>query len=514
MAGEPSRTVAVVDMGSNSVRLLVCRRLTDSAFEVVDEERFDARIGEGQAGGDLTPEGMERGIAALRVMAGLAHSYRPERFVVAGTEALRRAPNAGVFLERARAEFGVEIRVLSGEEEARASFLGVANSTPLRSGYLLDIGGGSLEVMRVDDRSLTKAQSAPLGAIYARERYFSSDPPAPREVRSLRKSVRSTIDIPLGAGDLFGAGGAVRNLGRIVRLRRRYPLRRLHGLVITRKEVHRIAQELVRLPADGRRKMAGVGANRVDTLPAAAVVVDEVMDLLGAPTLTVAGQGLREGLAWDELRPGSPLVDDVRTASIEGVARSNGVREDVSFQTREAAGILFEAIAPREGLTGWDRELLCAAASLTGIGMHIDFYNRDRHGEYLIHSADLHGFNHREAVLLGALVRWADEGAPDLSPYRAIVAPDDGRRVTVLATILGLARAINRRRPSPLHGVRAKVKGDELVIRLDAAEDLAPETHDLQRQSRRVELNLKLQLAVRPEVTRRAPSGTGSHVLG
>lgn len=494
------RTVAVIDMGSNSVRLLVCRELTDSAFEVVDEERFDARMGEGQAGGNLTPEGMERGMAALRVMTELARAYEPERLVVAGTEALRRAPNAAVFIEQAQAAFGVDVRVLSGEEEARAAFTGVANSTLLRDGYLLDIGGGSLEVMRVDGRALTTVQSAPLGAIYARERYFGNDPPTAREVRALRKAVRATIDVPPGAGELFGAGGAVRNLARIVRLRRRYPLRRLHGLVLTHKEINRIAQELVRAPSDARRRMAGVGANRVDTLPAAAVVVDEVMGLLGAQTLTVAGQGLREGLAWDELRPGSALIEDVRAASLAGIARANGVSEDAAFPTMESARALFEAVGPRDGLTEWDREMLSAAARLAGIGMHIDYYNRDRHAEYLVHSADLRGFDHREVVLLGALVRWADQGAPDLSPFRAIVAADDGRRITVLATLLGLARAINRRRPSPVRGVRAKFKGDELVVRLEAATDLAPEVHDLQRHSRRVEVNLKARLTVRGEI--------------
>ncbi len=404
--------------------------------------------------------------------------------------------------------------MLSGEEEARAAFAGVANSTLLRDGYLLDIGGGSLEVMRVEERALTTVQSAPLGAIYARERYFGSDPPTAREVRALRKAVRATIDVPPGAGELFGAGGAVRNLGRMVRLRRRYPLRRLHGLALTHKEIHRIAQELVRAPSDARRRMAGVGANRVDTLPAAAVVVDEVMGLLGAQTLTVAGQGLREGLAWDELRPGAPLIDDVRAASLAGIARANGVREDAAFPTMEAACALFEAVAPREGLGEWDKEMLCAAARLAGIGMHIDYYNRDRHAEYLVHSADLRGFDHREVVLLGALARWADEGVPDLSPFRAIVAADDGRRVTVLATILGLARAINRRRPSPVRGVGAKLKGEELVVRLASADDLAPEVHDLQRQARRVELNLKARLAVRAEIARGEASGAVSGVLG
>ena len=118
------RTVAVIDVGSNSVRLLVARELTPSAFEVVDEERFDARLGEGQAGGDLTPAGMERGLRALRIMSQVANSFSPNSTVVVGTEALRRAPNVAEFVALAREQTGLSLRVLSTQEEAYAGFLG------------------------------------------------------------------------------------------------------------------------------------------------------------------------------------------------------------------------------------------------------------------------------------------------------------------------------------------------------------------------------------------------------
>ena len=240
----PNRTIAVVDVGSNSVRLLVARELSPVAFEVVDEERFDARLGEGQAGGDLTPEGMERGLRALRMSSAIARSFAPNVLEVVGTEALRRAPNAATFIESAREQSGVAVRVLSGQEEAFAGFLGVVNSTQLRDGHLLDIGGGSLELMRVEGRRLAEVQSAPLGAIYATERYLKGDPPATREIRALRKAVRQQIEVTQSTATLYGTGGAVRNLARIVRLKRRYPLRRLHGIVLARRDVRRLASQL------------------------------------------------------------------------------------------------------------------------------------------------------------------------------------------------------------------------------------------------------------------------------
>ncbi|WBL36451.1 Ppx/GppA phosphatase family protein [Tepidiforma flava] len=390
---------------------------------------------------------MERGLRALAIMHQLAEAHAPAEIIAVGTEALRRAPNADDFLERVRERIGLRVRVLSGYEEAHAGYLGVINSTTLTDGYLLDLGGGSLELMTVEGRALREVQSVPLGAIYSRETYLHADPPLPREIRALRKAVQRSFVPGNLPPVLFATGGAVRNLARIIRIRRRYPLGRLHGLEITRKELRRLARELAAVPTEARRRIPGVGSNRADLLHAAAIVIDEVMELLGAPSLVVSGQGLREGLAWQAIRGESPVLPDVRAASIAGLALANGVDIASAEPTVEAADRIFEVTRALHGLGDTDRALLRDGVRLAGIGTHIDYYNRDRHAEYLVHSGDLHGYSHREVVLLAALVRWADSGTPDLAPYRAITNGDDVRRAAILAAVLGLARAIRRRSP-------------------------------------------------------------------
>jgi exopolyphosphatase/guanosine-5'-triphosphate,3'-diphosphate pyrophosphatase len=258
----------------------------------------------------------------------------------------------------------------------------------------------------------------------------------------------------------------------------------------------RIATRLSRVPADERRKLPGVSSNRADILHAAAIVIDEVMGFVGAEQLTVAGQGLREGLFWQEMRDDSPLLPDVRAASVSGLARANGVDELAAEPVVVAAGELFEATREAHNLGPRELELLLHAARLAGIGMHIDYYNRDRHAEYLVHSGDLHGFSHREIVLLAALVRWSDSGTPDLSPYKSIVHVEDTRRAGELTVLLGLARAIRRRVPSPVLGMSATLKKGTLRLKLASNADLSAELHHLERQQRRLESALKLTLAV------------------
>lgn len=490
------RTVAVIDVGSNSVRLLVARELSPFAFEVVAEERFDARLGEGQAGGDITPDGMERGLRAVAIMHQLATSLSPATIAMVGTEALRGAPNAADFVVRARELTGGFVRILSAREEAFAGFLGVINSTRLRDGYLIDIGGGSLELMRVKDRALVETQSGPFGAIYSTERFLRSDPPAVKEVRALRKAVRQYFKAAEQSEVLYGAGGAVRNLARLARLKRGYPLRRLHGFVLTRREVRRLTAAVLKPDAEARRRMPGLSPARADIMPAAAVVIDEMMEMTGAATLTVAGQGLREGVLWQELRGDGAILPDVREASIAGLARANGVDELAAEPMATAAALLFSACQPLHGLGNPDLELLLAAARLAGIGMHIDYYNRDRHAEYLVHSGDLHGFDHREVVLVAALVRWAASGIPDLTPYRMIVSGDDPRRAAILAALLGCARAIRKRVPSPILGVEAELNGGALRVQLTARAPIDAEVYDLQRQQKRFQSVFRAPLEI------------------
>jgi exopolyphosphatase / guanosine-5'-triphosphate,3'-diphosphate pyrophosphatase len=490
------RIVAIIDVGSNSVRLLVARELTPSAFEVIDEARFDARLGQGQAGGSLTPEAIERGLRAFRLVTQVARSHAPSLLHAVGTEALRRANNADDFRLQALAQTGVSIRILTAQEEAYASFLGTVNSTSLRDGHIVDVGGGSLEVTRVEGRQFVEAHSAPLGAIYATEHFFRADPPRASDVRALRKAVRQQIVVRPNESVLFGVGGAIRNVARISRAKRRYPLRRLHGFTIDRPQFQRLTESLLSMTADERRKLPGLTSSRADIIHAAAVVVDEVMEMTGAREINVSGQGLREGLVWQELRGGTPILADIRGASIAGLARANGVNELTAEPIAAAAAELFAATRRLHGLGDDDRDLLVTAARLSGIGLHVDYYSRDRHAEYLVHSGDLHGFTHREIVLLAALVRWSNSGTPDLSPYKALIEPDDPRRAAILAVMLGTARAVRRRSPSPVQSFQVTADKKAISIRLSAMGPVDAEIYELERQQKRLEAIFKLPVTL------------------
>ena len=499
--GERQRPIyAVIDVGSKSVRLLVVRRLSAAAFEVIDEERFDSRLGEGLVDGYISDDAFGRGLLAMRIVSQIASGYEPTSLIAVGTEALRRARNSGQFVARVYHETGIRVRVLSEQEEAYASYVGTINATRLSDGAILDVGGGSLELMRVAGRHLSTARSVPLGAIFATERYLANDPPAPREVRALRKAVRQQIGDLLGGGDpvetLWASGGAVRNLARMARLRTNYPLRRLHGYGLQRSDVRRMLKQLISMDSSERRKLPGMNAARAGTLPAVAVVVDEVLSLLGLTQLRVSGQGLREGMVWQLMRGSTPVLPDVRAASIAGLALANGVDVALSESDVRFAGELFEVTAPIHGWGHPEMGLLISATRLSEIGMHIDYYSRDRHAEYLVHSGDLHGFSHRETVLLAAVVRYSSGGTPDLSPYQVIMEDGDARLTATLAAMLGVTRAVARRPATPALVTDASLVEGTLEISVESQGAIDAELYALERPARRLESALGIPVRV------------------
>jgi exopolyphosphatase/guanosine-5'-triphosphate,3'-diphosphate pyrophosphatase len=499
--GQRQRPIyAVIDVGSKSVRLLVVRRLSQAAFEVVDEERYDSRLGEGQVDGLISREAFERGLLALRIVSQVASGYEPTALIAVGTEALRRARNSAQFVARVYDETGIQVRVLSEQEEAYASYLGTINATRLADGAILDVGGGSLEFMRVAGRHLATARSVPLGAIFATERYLPSDPPTAKEMRALRKAVRQHVgDVLAGAEPLevlWATGGAVRNLARMARLRTGYPLRRLHGYALRQAELKRILKQLTSVDTAARRRLPGMNTARAGTLPAVAVVVDEVLSLLNLPQLRVSGQGLREGMVWQLMRGSTPLLPDVRAASIAGLALANGV--DVALYEGDVrfAGELFEATASIHGYGHLEMGLLVSATRLSEIGMHVDYYNRDRHAEYLVHSGDLHGFGHRETVLLAAIVRYSLGGTPDLGAYRLIMEEGDVRTTTVLAAMLGVTRAVARRPAMPGLVTSIAIVDGTLELAVESQDPIDAEIYALDRPARRLENALGIPVRV------------------
>jgi exopolyphosphatase/guanosine-5'-triphosphate,3'-diphosphate pyrophosphatase len=448
--GAAAAPVAVIDIGSNSGRVTVYQPHPDGHLRILASSRASLRlVRDLKDKNSLGAQAINRTLDALHDFHALAVGSGARRTLAVATSAIRDADNGEALLARVRRELGLKLRIISGREEARYGCLGAVSGLPVEDGVMFDLGGGSLQVSLFRSRRIGREWSFPLGSLRMSDAFLSSDPPTAGEQRRLAAHVRKVLNEvhlpPLGAeASLVGTGGTVRNLAKIDQRRRAYPIPRLHGYRLERKRV----EDIVGLLANRRRErlaaVPGLNDDRADSIVGGALVILTLMKMLGADSVQVSGQGVREGLVASLVSDHLPPPRQVRQASI--AALGDAFR---AWDTRPAAhrtavvDALFGAL--EEDADGPLREMLRHGATLLDIGRSIDFFDRYEHVADIVLSTDLLGFSHREVALLSAVVRSAGDENESLSRYEPLLDKEDRRPVERAATLLALADEIEQR---------------------------------------------------------------------
>lgn len=459
-----SDTLAAVDIGTNSFHLVVARFSEGSKFEVLTREKEMVRLGSGSGrGGDmkrLKKDAVDRGIDALDRIRRLAETYDAPIHAVA-TSAVREAENAQSFLDRARDEAGVEVEVISGLEEARLIHLGVLQAVPVydRRMVLVDIGGGSTEILVGERGEELAAGSLKLGAIRLTSRFFRSNRLHPGSVDACRRYVRAAL-APMarevrrvGFQVAVGSSGTVATMAAMVQASRHEgpAPKTLNNFSFTRSEVKATVRRLIDADTVGkRRQLPGVEPSRADILLAGAIILEQAMRELGIDEMVYSDYALREGALLDALqrRQGATLhhLHDLRRRSVLHLAELMDEDPAHSAQTARLALQLFDATVDRHGLGDDCRELLEAASLLSNIGLFVSHSGHHKHSYYLIRNADhLTGFTDHEIEIIAQVARYHRKSAPKLKHTEyAALRPADRRVVRTLAGILRVAISLDR----------------------------------------------------------------------
>jgi exopolyphosphatase / guanosine-5'-triphosphate,3'-diphosphate pyrophosphatase len=473
----PEHRLAVIDVGSNSFRLVVFTS-TGQWWKRTDEIHQAVRIGEGlEATGDLQPEPMERALETLELYAHFCRATGIDEVRPVATSAVREARNRDEFLAAAKERSGLELEVLSTAEEARYGYLAAVNSTTLSEGVALDLGGGSMQLTRVRDRRAIDARSWRLGAVRMTERFLPDKEAKRKQIKALRSHVRDELAAApwlRDGGRLAGIGGTVRNLAAAVELAGGLPSYGVQGFRIEREALDELVDRLADLPADERHKVPGIKPERSDLILAGALVVQSVMEIGSFGDLEATEAGLREGVFFESLLGSPPLFEDVRRASVRNLAgQYHADFTHVEHVARLALAIwdaLGEAeVHPRDGI---ERELLWAAAMLHDIGTAVDYDDHHKHSRYLILNAGLPGFTPRETALIGQAARYHRKGNPTLGEFEGLMREGDDALLRRLAAMLRVAEMLERSRDQAVHGVSVRVDDGTVELDLEADEDV------------------------------------------
>jgi exopolyphosphatase / guanosine-5'-triphosphate,3'-diphosphate pyrophosphatase len=484
-AGPDARQVGVIDLGSNSWRLVVYMFVPGDWWKLTDEIFETVRIGAGLAQtGRLSNESMGRGLETLAVFERFcaAHGLGTGDVHAVATSAIRDAANGERFLKAARAASGLNIEVISGDEEARFGYVAAINSSTLTDGVVLETGGGSIQLIEVAQRLAESMRSFPLGAVRVTEQFLPGSGPAKKkDLQRVRAHVRDTLADYSGLrspGDrIVGMGGAVRNLAAAAQRMADQPDIGVQGFVITREMLAELVQTLAALPVSDRGDVPGIKLGRGDIILASALVIETVVELGSFEGIEVTESSMRDGvfLAREFLAGvDPPLFDDVRVAGVRNLATQ--YESDLPHIEHVATLSLqmFDSLAdgglfkPEPG----ERQLLWAAAMLHDVGMTISYDDHHKHSHYLIVSAELPGFDPRERALIAQITRYHRKGAPKLGEIAELTRKGDEDLLERCSVILRLAEHLERGRDQSVREARLRANGHGVDLHLEAGGDL------------------------------------------
>ncbi|MCA9629801.1 MAG: Ppx/GppA family phosphatase [Myxococcales bacterium] len=507
--------LAAIDIGSNSVHMVVAETTGRETFEVIDREKAMVKLGAGAFRDHrLTPRAFDAGLDVLRRYRKLADRLGADEILAVATEAIRDTENGGEFLSRVGQETGIEPRVISGREEARLIYLAVRNALDFGSDKILeiDIGGGSVELIVGDTRHLLLSESVKLGVQRLRD-LFGDQPLGKGRRKQLEEHVRRVAGPAikharaLGFSRVVGTSGTIRALGDAAhRLAGKQPWRSVNAEVAELKDLKRLADRLTGISLSERGEIKGIDRERTDTIHLGSVLLIELLELARAESITLCEASLREGVILEFLGRKSDgtavlAIPDVRPRATLQLARKYGMGGPRERHVAKLALQIFDQTVLHHELGSRERELLEYSALLFSVGQYIGFRNYQAHSDYIISNSGIRGFNDEEVELISLVVLYHRKGEPSKKHPRVKALDKSARRVLkVLSAILRVSVGLDRSNSQSVNNVRCEVKDEVLHLFVSGEDDLELAIWGGQRRSEPLGKALGLDV----EVVRRA----------
>ena len=519
----PTERFAAIDVGSNSIRCLVAERGDDGHLSVIDDLKDQPRLARGLSStGMLAPEAIDRAVQAIGRMLQAADRRGASKVALVATSAVRDASNGAEFAERVQRELGVPLEVIDGETEARLAFLSVREHFAVVRGraVVMDIGGGSLELVLAASGLVDSAVSLPFGAVRLTEQYLADAGSPDAGIRRLRNAVRHRLRRTVASREwagarLFGSGGTFTNAARVLAAREHGTVPpAVHAAVLTLGEIQRLLDWLSRLTVAERLKVEGLNPERADIIPAGLAVAAEVMEHFAEPQLTVSAYGLREGLLLHLARP--QAAGDVAPSRGKALRRFGDrcrVDRRHAEQSLRLAERLFQVLGKHLGCGPEDWEVLEAAALLHDVGQLVSYRGHHKHSLHLINHAESLPLTPRQRLIVGLVARYHRRAAPSSKRHAEFAALDGAEKAQVrrLAAILRVACGLDRGHVAAVESLRLRMLPGRLLIDVTprlVTTDLKLELWGAQRKADLLETLLEREIVVRAP-TLEGPPETG-----
>lgn len=475
--------IGIIDLGSNSARLVIVNLFESGYFMVEDELKESVRLGKDmERDGFLKPQRVAETIKTLKMFKRLCDAAKVDRILAVATAAVRHAKNQRSFLDEIQSSCNIKVRVLSEEEEATLVYRGVINSMDVPKGIILEIGGGSTKIIYYNRRSVLRFATLPFGAVTLTD-LFADDGVSPEEqtekIEEFFTEQFKKIDW-LSEVDpdtqMIGVGGSFRNLYRINRIVRKYPLNVMHNYVFSGDDFRFIYDTIRVLDVEKRKRIRGLSPNRADLMPAALAIVKSFTDYLHFEEFRISARGLREGIMFNQALPMTeerPLTD-VLGYSLNTLIKYYHCDEKHIERVVKLSIQLFKQLRVLHKFPRIYLKVLKVAASLHACGKQVRFFNNQQHSRYIILNSTVCGVTHRELVLaafVAGCYMKEELASSDWAKYKDIVSEEDIEIVKKLGVLLRIAESLDRSGMGVVEGVNCDVLGDSVIMKTELSGD-------------------------------------------
>lgn len=482
--------IGIIDLGSNTARLVIVEMLGDGHFMVIDQLKESVRLGKDmEKDGFLKPQRIAETIKTLKMFRKLCDAYEIERIISVATAAVRRAKNQRSFLDEIVANTGIKLKVLSAEEEATYVYRGVINTMDIAKGLILEIGGGSTKVIYYNRRNLLHYETLPFGAVTLTDLFANDGLSAEEQAEKIEEFIKEQLSkiewfSEIGPEtQLIGCGGSFRNLCKIVKMKKKSPLPLIHNYCVEAEEFEAVYDMLKSLDIDKKRRIKGVSSARADILPAAFSVAHAFIKFLNFDKITISACGLREGIMFNYAVPLTveKPISDVLTYSLQTLGKYYNCNEKHCEQVVNLSVQLFKQMRVLHKFPRQCLKILKVAAYLHDAGTSIKYYDYQKHTSYIIMNASLYGITQREVVLAGLVVagyKNDDFSLADLIKYKEFISEEDVEVIRKLGIMLRIAVSLDRSMASSVETINCDVLGDSVIMKTEFNSDATLEIKD------------------------------------
>lgn len=502
--------IAVIDLGSNSARLIVMNIYHNGAYNLVYNQKESVRLSEGMDEDNrLKPEAMWRAVTTLKTFAHMCQIVGVDKILAVTTAAVRNSHNGQEFLDLVHQHTGIPLRAISGEDEARLGFIGVINTIDVTDGVLYDLGGASTEITLIRNRQPQGVVSLPFGALNLTERFLTHDKFAESQQTAMRQFIQSHLEkLPWLKGlslPIVGVGGTARNIAKMDQKRKNYPFPKVHNYRLGPISFDDLWRTLLKTSLAQRKKFPGLNSERADIIMAGSTIVKCLMDYVNGTSLIISGCGVREGmfleyyLTRDQAEGANVIIPDILMHSTENMLLFYKGNTQHAHHVACLAEAMFDGWQLLHRMGPREKKLLRVASLLHDIGITINYYDHARHSAYLVENARVFGLTHREQMIAAVVAGWHNSMSAKYvrnRVYHEFLDEVDWQTARKLSLLLAISESLETTQMQLIQDIKATIAENHAHLQLIAREPALMERQSAAQHGKWFKKELGLELII------------------